>query len=237
MTILIFIISIHFKVTFIPEYKEEGCDLTKYVYRQRTLQLLYKTNEFCKNKHDNNENNGHLRLFRRGNGTRLFKGNKNENVFGNVFENGDEDDEETLLKNQLKSFMKEMKQYICEKDLKKDEAAFMNNLCDDIYICYRTFKTQYGFMYSTARQTSQGSQRSYTVSSTPDDYSGDYYPDIDINDNTRYLPFKRDTNYKRFDFNVDTDLEDHSMTNFNDTPYLTTQSKDIMDFINTSVEM
>jgi hypothetical protein len=48
-------------------------------------------------------------------------------------------------------------------DLREDK--FLINLCDDISIVYHSIGTQLGMMYTTARQTSQGRQHTYT--STP----------------------------------------------------------------------
>jgi hypothetical protein len=57
-----------------------------------------------------------------------------------------------------------MKKYMVNNNL--DDDKILKSLCDDIYVCYRTFDTRYGAMYVTSRQTSQGSQRCYTVSHT-----------------------------------------------------------------------
>jgi hypothetical protein len=129
--------------------KEDGfIDLEKYMYRQRTLQHLYNITEFSKRQSHKDRNN----------------------IF-NFIEKSDKQsilEEQTNISNTLKSFMKEMKNYINENNLHDD--SFMKNLCDDIYICYRTFTTKYATMYASARQTSQGTQRCYTVNNTPDDY-------------------------------------------------------------------
>jgi AraC-like DNA-binding protein len=72
-----------------------------------------------------------------------------------------------MLKIELKNFMDEMKKFMEDNNLNDD--GIMKNLCDDIYISYRTFGTKFGAMYNAARQTSQGTQRLYTVSHTPDE--------------------------------------------------------------------
>ena len=54
------------------------------------------------------------------------------------------------------------------EDNSLNDNAFMKNLCDDIYICIRGLRSELGPMYITARQNSQGRQRSYN----PTDISG-----------------------------------------------------------------
>jgi hypothetical protein len=50
---------------------------------------------------------------------------------------------------------------------------FIKILCDDIHISMKTFGTKYGKMCIGSRQTSQGTQRVYTVNTTPYDYDSD----------------------------------------------------------------
>jgi len=97
-------------------------DLQNMIYRQRTLELLFKATQ---------------------------KMNK---------------DEIQSLKKELKTFLAEMKEY-----MKKETTAdpLMKNLCDDIVITYRTLGTQFGAMYSSSRQTTQGDERVHNVSDTP----------------------------------------------------------------------
>jgi hypothetical protein len=117
----------------------------------------------------------------------------------------------------------------------------MKNLCDDIYICYRTFGTKFGTMYTTARQTSQGTQRCYNVSHTPDiiedarpmnpkglsrqtsqSYraSQNIYCDTQEYDEINLPPppkLKRQTN----DPNMNYGELQHELSNFTDSPYHT----------------
>ena len=138
-------------------------DLTKYIYRQRTLQHLYSVKEFILRKKNCDYNDDYDRdelLF-----SRIMN---NYNVFCK---------EENVIKQCLRTFMKEMKKYMKDNNLTEDK--FMKNLCDDIFICYRTFNTKFGNMYVNARQSSQGSQRYYAVRETPRNLRVDGFDDDD----------------------------------------------------------
>jgi hypothetical protein len=134
--------------------KQEGwATLDKYIYRQRTLQHLYNINDFVKRQYNNNDHN----------------------VFGILERPAAEQpiiDEQQLIRDALRAFIDEMKNYITTNNLTHD--SFMKNLCDDIYICYRTFTTRYASMYAAARQSSQGAQRCYTVNHTPQDDAAEH---------------------------------------------------------------
>ena len=73
-----------------------------------------------------------------------------------------EKNEISKMKEELKAFMSELKEY-----MKPAIDPLLKNLCDDIAIVYRTIGTRYGQMYSCSRQTSQGNERLYNVSDTP----------------------------------------------------------------------
>ena len=108
--------------------QEESVDLTKYIYRQRTQQILFKINNFNKNKNS-------------------------------------VEDEQNNLKTEMKEIFDELKKYISDNNLTND--ILLKNLCDDIYICYRTFGTSLGDMFCCARENSQGQQRAYTATNIP----------------------------------------------------------------------
>ncbi len=154
----------NFEVIISGQIQEE--DLTKYIYRQRTLQYLYGVKEFIlrkKNCDYNDDNDRDELLF-----SRIVN---NYNAFCK---------EENAIKQCLQTFMKEMKKYMKDNNLTQDK--FMKNLCDDIFICYRTFNTKFGNMYVNARQSSQGSQRYYAVRETPRNLNlsiDDFYNDDD----------------------------------------------------------
>jgi hypothetical protein len=74
--------------------------------------------------------------------------------------------QEQIIKKQMSDLLDEMMKYNTDND-NINESKFIKNLCDDIYITRKTFGSSYGMMYSCARQTSQGTQRGYTVNTTP----------------------------------------------------------------------
>ena len=63
--------------------------------------------------------------------------------------------------NQLDAFLKELKEYMSDNDLNDD--AFMQTLCDDIYITIRSLTSKYGGMYIHTRSASQGRERAYNT--------------------------------------------------------------------------
>jgi hypothetical protein len=174
----------------------------KYIYRQRTLQLLYEGNE--------------------------IQGNKNTVQYNFINEwNEDKNYSETTknFKKKLRAFLDELKTYMEQNDLQEDK--FIKNLCDDVYICYSTIGTKYGAMFTTARQTSQGSQRCYTVTQIPDD---DYTIDNNVILNNLFYPIGMfRPNVVNNNINLDTDEPLlHNISDVNDAPYLTPTASDLM---------
>ena len=122
-------------------------DLTRYVYRQKTQELLYRANKInstinnIKNENDYqfNERYNHIKLIQ----------------------------EKKEVKREIKNLFDLMKEYMNNYGLSND--PLMKLLCDDMYITYRTFENTNSHYYSRARQVSQGTQQIYTVSniSTP----------------------------------------------------------------------
>ena len=216
-------------------FKQEDADLTKYIYRQRTLQHLYIVNDFLKRKNDK-KNNRKNDIKNDRKGFTLDISFCSSNNYNNkdliVFE-----EEENLIKQGLKKFIEEIKTYISVNNLNDDK--FLKNLCDDIYISYKTFGTKFGSMYNYARQTSQGSQRCYTVSQTPNNITEPIHnskPSYKKQNGFPSPPKLRRYNHSlnnNIDLNfIDQNFIDHEISDFNDTPYLTPSSCNMMREIN-----
>ena len=194
--------------------KDEAEDLAKYIYRQRTLQHLFIVKDYLKRKRDYNH--------------KAYK----TNIFTVLNDDGFDKKKVELLeiKDNLFKFMEEMKHFMEEKNLNDDK--IMQNLCDDIYICYRTFGTKFGDMYVSARQTSQGTQRSYNASHTPED-------DM-LNEDIR-RPYPRLSRTSALNLHIVDDIDltsqpilRHNVSNFVDSPYLTPSSAKVIQEITRS---
>jgi hypothetical protein len=125
------------------------CDeLSKYIYRQRTLQLLFISNQVQSIEKSMHNTFG------------FFDKDIDYNV-----EMFNLRQKQSDIKYKLLSLFEEMKKIIDDYPDSKDN-KFIKNLCDDIYVAYCTFGTKHGTMYSSARQISQGTQRSYSAGVT-----------------------------------------------------------------------
>jgi uncharacterized protein YegL len=191
-----------------PSVRIENADLTTNLYRQRTLQLLFEVNEFLnKNREKRMVTNSVIFSPRQFQTPRQFQ--RNNTTFR---------EEKNNIKTKLFEFITEMKKYMSENNFENDK--MLKNLCDDIYVCYRTFDTEYGNMFCRARQTSQGTQRIYSASNTDDhDFkiTHDFHPTNGFN---MYLD-------DYFDNNNINDIH-HELSSFNDTPYLTQQATTVI---------
>lgn len=115
-------------------------DHSKYILRQKTMELLYEAAHYTEDP------------------TSIYQFNRQ--------------DTKTQLKHDLKTYHQHIIEYMKKHHLEDD--AFLKTLADDLYICYRTIGTHLGQMFTTARQTSQGRQQTYTCSSIdPDTFDYD----------------------------------------------------------------
>jgi len=130
-------------------------NLTQYIFRQRTQELLYKARKLSEKKIEKiienpikSYNNWDNNLY-----------NKLDN---NLYNKLDKDKEKEKVKKELKSFFDLLVQYTKTNNLEND--AFIKMLCDDIYITYKILGTNYANMFTCSRQITQGRQYIYTCS-------------------------------------------------------------------------
>jgi len=204
----------------ITQTQTQTQELTNYIYRQRTLQHLYIVSDFLKRKNEKINNNNSDSIFK----MRMFNYSTSEPL---IYE------EEKTIKDNLRNFIEEMKKYMEENNLNDDK--FMKNLCDDIYISYRTFGTKFATMYNNARQTSQGTQRCYNVSHTPDeDELHSYSQTLTKPKLQRQKAVYNNNNNDDISFD---DFINHTVSGFADAPYLTPTSTRLMRDISSSCEI
>jgi hypothetical protein len=127
----------------------DPCNLTNYLFRQKTQELLFETKELLEKQHDLDiilddpfAKYNALCLSRSEDKLETFRKEKDE------------------LKKRIKDFFKIILDYIESHNLKSD--TFLKTLCDDIYIAIKSFDTRHGLMYAAARQVSQGRQQTYS---------------------------------------------------------------------------
>ena len=203
-------------------------DLMKYIFRQRTMQHLYVANQHS------------------------IKFNQmSKNYYCNVEnENNDFYEEQRRIKKNLSLFIEELKKYMADNNLTNDN--FYKNLCDDIYVTYKTIGTVYGEMYSTSRKSSQGTQRCYTTSHVPNisrnlpnisrnlpNISRNQCSNLITRSNAMTNVFQFDSSYitsnacNSFDYtsNIDdlnNDILKHEVSQVEDAPYIMPMASQIM---------
>ena len=99
-----------------------------------------------------------------------------------------------MYKSKMQALFDEMRKYMEEND---KQNKFIKMLCDDIHISQKTFGTKYGNMCISSRQTSQGTQRIYTVNTTPLDCVK-----VTVNVNTRSSAYDSDSDYEDDDDDI-----------------------------------
>ena len=144
-------------------------NLTTYMFRQRTQELLYEARQYSE-KTKINVNVGLLHLH-------------HPNLLDELPRDiNTVESERSLIKNKLSEFRSLMLKYMKDNQLETD--PIMKMLCDDIYICIRTIGTTVGNMFSCARQTSQGRQQTYACSAV--DSADDSDPRIELQTSRPY---------------------------------------------------
>jgi hypothetical protein len=123
-------------------FQETNHDLNfvNYAFRHRTLTLLGEVKQ-CQDKYDNSSQH-------------IYDVNYlNPEII-------------RMYKSKMQELFDEMRKYMEGVNDNKDK-IFIKMLCDDIHISQKTFGTKYGNMCISSRRTSQGTQRIYTVNTTP----------------------------------------------------------------------
>jgi AraC-like DNA-binding protein len=144
--------------------------------------------------------------------------------------NQENNQKESNLKRKLREFIDEIKNYITNNHLTDDK--FLKNLCDDIYISYSTLGSKYGKMYTCARQTSQGTQRCYNVTETPNMRTTHIIQPV----LRRQVAYDTSIYNENMGDNENMDNElFHEVSNFADTPYTTPQATQLMEAISGNI--
>lgn len=169
----------------IRKENDDNTDLIKYIYRQKTLDIMYEANSLQRNT--NNINNKHsiddiLDL--------LDTSKKNNEDINQIQLKKYREDCKNL-KIKMQELLKEFKNYMSINNC--DDDKMMKNLCDDIMVCYKTFGTYYGNMFIHSRQLSQGTHRCYSASNTPTPNKNIFTND-DINNLERTFKARKNTN-------------------------------------------
>jgi len=147
------------------------CDLTNYLFRQKTQELLFATRTLLESQKDiKHILDDPFERFTEICEPQLEARDAEREKLEAIKKQKDQ------LKHKMKEFFKDMLDYIKAHNLKDD--AFFKTLCDDVYIAIQSFDLHHGLMYTSARQTSQGRQQTYTSRpSTQDQYEdGDLMP-------------------------------------------------------------
>jgi hypothetical protein len=117
---------------------EHELNFVNYAFRHRTLTLLGEVKQ-CQEKYESSPRFGNEGYF----------------SYGNISD----------CKMKMAKLFDEMLKYMEDNNDKQNK--FIKMLCDDIHISQKTLGTRYGRMCISSRQTSQGTQRIYTVNTTP----------------------------------------------------------------------
>ena len=190
---------------------EHDLSFVNYAFRHRTLTLLGEVKQ-CQEKYEGSPRFG------------------NEGYFssGNISD----------CKMKMSKLFDEMIKYMEDNNDKQNK--FIKMLCDDIHISQKTLGTKYGRMCISSRQTSQGTQRIYTVNTTPlDRRRQDSDSDFDSDDDcvkASFSPKQRScvpSSCERSpgpSSNLAIDTNDYEVSNdcMVDSPYLTRAATTVM---------
>ena len=129
-------------------------DLTHFMFRQKTLELLYEVGEFNKSIYEANKNCNKFNAL-----LNIIDYNRHL-AHRNILERTQRKTLKTKIAKLIKMIMESIDTSIQDEKNKK----MLKLLCDDLYVCYKTIDTPFSQMFSSARQSSQGRQTTYSVS-------------------------------------------------------------------------
>ena len=176
---------------------EHDLSFVNYAFRHRTLTLLGEVKQ-CQEKYESSPQFGNEGYF----------------SYGNISD----------CKMKMSKLFDEMLKYMEDNNDKQNK--FIKMLCDDIHISMKTLGTRYGRMCISSRQTSQGTQRIYTVNTTPLDRTRQAAHDSDSDDDCQKA-CQRSCGPSS-NFTIDTNLYEVSNDCMEDSPYLTKTATTVM---------
>ena len=178
---------------------EHDLSFVNYVFRHRTLTLLGEVKK-CQEKYESSPRFG------------------NEGYFssGNISD----------CKMKMSKLFDEMIKYMEDNNDKQNK--FIKMLCDDIHISQKTLGTKYGRMCISSRQTSQGTQRIYTVNTTPLDRTRQAAHDSDSDSDDDCVKACQRSAGPSSNLTIDPDDYEVSNDCMEDSPYLTQTAKTVM---------
>ena len=221
-------------------------DFDKYIFRQKTLELLYEAKKCQQEQEEYHNYINHIDYI-------INSFNMDDDFINDKSKQNAKQSEEELknkydsiekntvyLKKKMISLLVEMKKYMQDNNMCGD--GFITNLCSDIYVSHKTFGTKFGNMFICARQTSQGTQRGYTVCKTPDlshdSHSGNTKifslapPKLSRHSNTCKYDDLLEPSEVSDPYEVseveNSDYNDYNDYNFESAPYLTPTATQIM---------
>jgi len=108
-------------------------DLTKFMYRQKVLELLYQTTILAKNLYSTEEDK-----------------TKHQNVLRD-------------FRKQIEAYSASLDAKESGDQISDEEKDYLKQLTDDLYISEKTLHSEKALLYSTVRQNAQGHETSYNV--------------------------------------------------------------------------
>ena len=198
---------------------EHDLNFVNYAFRHRTLKLLGEVKQ-CQENYESSPRFG----------------NEGHFSYGNVSD----------CKMKMAKLFDEMLKYMEDNNDKQNK--FIKLLCDDIHISQKTLGTKYGRMCINSRQTSQGTQRIYTVNTTPldnvqrsadvnsrsaddDSDSDDDIPQkASMSASSSHRPKPKQRACVPSSLCIEPEPDDYQVSNdcMNDSPYLTQTAKTVM---------